>query len=117
MPAAGSADPVEIAAPPEDDPPPQPDDPVVVDAGDAAVPDEAAEEAPSKVAQLKAEAKSLTHLLGHRFKNPYCPSCQIAKLHVFPARKKAAAPVPEDEKRFGRSITADHVVLRDRQGA
>jgi hypothetical protein len=59
LPAAGSADDAGDADAPDEDVPP-PADPAGVDADVAVVPADAAEEAPSKVAQLKAPSRFLT---------------------------------------------------------
>jgi hypothetical protein len=59
---------------------------------------------------LRAQAVSLPHLLCHRTKNPYCPSCQQAKMMSKPARRRRPEHVPVDERRFGRQLTADHVI-------
>ena len=64
-----------------------------------------------KQAKLKLEAQSTQHLLTHRPKNPYCQSCQRAKLQR-KAHAKKKTPVEErhEAKAFGDLITGGHIV-------
>ena len=56
---------------------------------------------------LKAEATSLRHLLTHLPKNPYCVSCQQAKMRQRYSHKGA---FKRDLDHFGEIVTCDHVV-------
>jgi len=72
--AASSDDPPAIGGDPPADPP----------AEDLAI---QVEDDTSKEVRLRAEANSLAHLLTHRYKNPYCSTCQQAKLEGgYPSR-------------------------------
>ena len=55
---------------------------------------------------LKAEAKSLKHLLTHLPKNPHCQACQEAKMKQIYSRRGAFQRPLE---RFGHIITFDHM--------
>ena len=55
---------------------------------------------------LKREAKTLTHLLTHRFKNPYCESCVRAKMKHYKTHRGA---FKRSLKKFGDLITFDIV--------
>ena len=43
----------------------------------------------AKPGTLKREAKTLDHLMAHRYSNPYCESCMRAKMRHFKTRKGA----------------------------
>ena len=62
---------------------------------------------------LKAEAKSLKHLMTHEPKNPHCAACQQAKMQAKPtpdrSKRPGGDPNPE-AKVFGDCITADHSI-------
>ena len=55
---------------------------------------------------LKHEAKTLVHLLTHRFKNPYCESCVRAKMKHFKTNRGAFR---RSLKKFGDLVTFDIV--------
>ena len=55
---------------------------------------------------LKHEAKTIVHLLTHRFKNPYCESCVRAKMKHFKTKRGA---FKRSLKKFGDLITFDIV--------
>ena len=59
---------------------------------------------------MRAEALSLWHLLTHKPKNPFCPTCNAAKAFAAPARRRDpdSKVVPE---RFGDSVLGDNLVL------
>jgi hypothetical protein len=59
---------------------------------------------------LKAEAKTLHHLMTHAPKNPYCEVCQRAKMYKTPSYRVDGSTTVDAEK-FGDLITADHLVL------
>ena len=58
----------------------------------------------SKPGVLKNEAKSILHLMTHRYKNPYCKSCVRAKMKHYKTRKGA---FKRKLKAFGDLITFD----------
>ena len=65
------------------------------------------------VEALKAEAKSIHHLMTHVPKNPYCEVCKRAKMYKPPSYKVGGTPTIE-AKSFGDHIAADHVCRRDK---
>lgn len=58
----------------------------------------------AKPGALKAEAKTISHLLTHRYRNPYCQSCVRAKMKHF--RTKTGA-FKRELKKWGDLITFD----------
>jgi len=64
---------------------------------------------------MKIEATSLHHLLTHTPKNPYCQSCQRAKMQRKPHKSKKI-PISErmQAHAFGDLITGDHIVTIDK---
>ena len=62
--------------------------------------------------RLRAEAKSVQHLMTHRPKNPYCPVCQRAKMMAPHARKLGGSSTIKSEK-YGDHLTIDHIITRD----
>ena len=64
------------------------------------------------VRDLKAEALSIGHLMTHNPKNPYCSSCQRAKMKAKPAPRRKRNP-EDAPKVFGEQVTADHLIARD----
>ena len=62
----------------------------------------------AKPGALKAEAKTVAHLLTHRYRNPYCQSCVRAKMKHFRTRRGAFKRVL---KKWGDLITFDFVDL------
>ena len=58
----------------------------------------------AKKGTLKHEAKTLSHLLTHRYKNPYCDSCVRGKMKHFKTHRGA---FKRDLKKFGDLITFD----------
>ena len=64
--------------------------------------------------RLKLEATSLEHLMTHMPKNPYCASCQRAKMQAAatPSRVKRPNGSEPPEAKFG-NITCDHFIASD----
>ena len=62
----------------------------------------------AKPGALKAEAKTIAHLLTHRYKNPYCQSCVRAKMKHFKTHRGAFQRVL---KKLGDLITFDFADL------
>ena len=60
----------------------------------------------AKPGTLKREAKTLDHLMTHRYSNPYCNSCMRAKMRHFKTRKGA---FKRKLSKFGDLITFDFV--------
>ena len=60
----------------------------------------------AKPGTLKREAKTLDHLMTHRYSNPYCDSCTRAKMRHFKTRKGA---FKRKLSKFGDLITFDCV--------
>ena len=60
----------------------------------------------AKPGTLKREAKTLDHLMTHRYSNPYCDSCMRAKMRHFKTRKGA---FKRKLSKFGDLITFDFV--------
>ena len=60
----------------------------------------------AKPGTLKREAKTLDHLMTHRYSNPYCESCMRAKMRHFKTRKGA---FKRKLSKFGDLITFDFV--------
>ena len=58
----------------------------------------------AKPGALKAEAKTIAHLLTHRYKNPYCQSCVRAKMKHFKTHRGA---FKRKLKKWGDLITFD----------
>ena len=56
---------------------------------------------------LKAEAKSTKHLLRHKPFNPYCEDCCRSKMAQ---KRHMANSYKREPKRWGETITADHLV-------
>ena len=61
---------------------------------------------------LKAEAKSIRHLMCHFPKNPYCPICRDGKCMRPPRRKGGLKRSTRKIKKFGDLVTCDHIVCR-----
>ena len=59
-----------------------------------------------RIGTLKDDASTLTHLLTHRYRNPFCESCVKAKMRHF--RSKSGA-FQREVKTFGDLITFDLV--------
>ena len=57
----------------------------------------------------------LDHLLTHKPKDPNCPACQVAKMQRRPC-KRLNEPEEEKTKKFGDSITLDHISLGENWG-
>ena len=102
-----------MAPPPPPAPPPQ----LALEDGAAGEGAPAAEEVPAEEAAeltLREQAVSLEHLLTHRIKNKYCPTCVRAKLHAKPARAKGQNHNPDEApKAFGDQVTADHIIVSE----
>ena len=62
----------------------------------------------AKPGALKAEAKTMSHLLTHRYRNPYCQSCVRAKMKHFRTHRGAFKRVL---KKWGDLITFDFADL------
>lgn len=60
----------------------------------------------AKPGSLKREAKTLDHLMTHRYSNPYCDSCARAKMRHFKTRKNA---FKRKLSKFGDLIAFDFV--------
>ena len=60
----------------------------------------------AKPGTLKREAKTLDHLMTHRYSNPFCDSCIRAKMRHFKTRKGA---FKRKLSKFGDLITFDFV--------
>ena len=58
---------------------------------------------------LRAAAKHPSHLLTHLPKNPYCQTCQLAKMCNQYTKRGAFKRQP---KKFGDLVTCDHMVTR-----
>ena len=71
---------------------------------------------------VKERAASLKHILTHYPKNPYCETCQIAKLQSAPSPDRSKRPSDgsgkDDIKEFGDAITGDHLTAtNDKEGS
>ena len=62
----------------------------------------------AKPGALKAEAKTISHLLTHRNRNPYCQSCVRAKMKHFRTQREA---FKRELKKWGDLITFDFADL------
>ena len=60
---------------------------------------------------LRAEAKSLRHLLTHTPYNPYCEACKVARMTRRPARTQHKEP-EQKPKKFGDLGNADYIVAQ-----
>jgi hypothetical protein len=60
---------------------------------------------------LKAEAKSIEHMLTHLPKNPHCSVCMRAKMENVKTRRQGGVDAHGFEE-FGQHVTADTIVLR-----
>ena len=58
---------------------------------------------------MKAEAKTLVHILTHRYKNPYCDACVRAKMKHFKSYRGAFR---RKLKKFGDLVTVDFMDTR-----
>ena len=106
----GEAVPSEEAGKPPD--PPEGEREEVPDAGDEREIEVEGEGVPvrkAKVGTLKAEAKSITHLCTHRYRNPYGKACIRAKLNHYRTERGA---FKRESKSWGTSITADFLYMR-----
>ena len=63
---------------------------------------------------LKAEARSLRHLLTHHPKNKYCEVCKVAKLTRRPAKRNKAKP-DDRPTQFGKIGNADYIVAQSKE--
>ena len=63
-------------------------------------------------AALRDEATSLQHLMCHTPKNPFCETCNRAKMYKYPSRQKGGSTQVE-AKKFGDHLTADHLITSD----
>ena len=61
---------------------------------------------------LKSEALSVAHLMTHKPKNRWCIACQKAKMQYRAHRNKGGV-LDADIKKFGDSITADHLIAQN----
>ena len=70
---------------------------------------------PTRGEKLKEDAKSLSHMLTHVPKNPYCTTCQRAKMQAksAPNRKGLHSDGSARPKGFGVEATADHFIAKD----
>ena len=62
--------------------------------------------------RLRLEARSQKHLFCHRPKNPFCPTCQKAKMMAPYARKTGGSSTVRSEA-YGDHVTMDHIIARD----
>ena len=62
------------------------------------------------IEKLKKEATSLHHMMTHIPKNPYCSTCNQAKMYKTPGYKTEGIRSVEASS-FGDHIAADHVVI------
>ncbi len=77
-----------------------------VDTDDSAWESEEVDEAPNPKRDLKAEAKSIEHLLDHKVKNPHCDSCNRSTMK----NKKSMRGAFKDEPTvWGELVTGDHL--------
>ena len=99
--------PMAVAMPGEEDEALPPED----DAAVPPIPAPLADDDPAgkTVRALKAEAVSVTHLMTHTPKNPYCAACRRAKVQRKPCRRKKWFKGLKPTK-FGEQVTADHVI-------
>ena len=63
-------------------------------------------------AALRDEATSLQHLMCHTPKNPFCETCNRAKMYKYPSRQRGGSTQVE-AKKFGDHLTADHLITSD----
>ena len=102
----------EFASDIEEDEPPKPDR-VRPPSGESKVPDGEGGSDPKVlkgIEKLKKEATSLHHMMTHIPKNPYCSTCNQAKMYKTPGYKTEGIRSVEASS-FGDHITADHVVI------
>ena len=83
-------------------------DPVV---DDRLVPKEKDERRDRGQQALKEEARSLSHLMTHTPKNPYCDVCNKAKMYK-PTRRSKGGSTTVECSVFGEHITGDHLITR-----
>ena len=80
----------------------------------AMVPADSEPKEQSRAERLQKEATSVEHLLTHLPKNPFCDTCQRAKLF----RQQARRQDPDDRmqpENFGDLVHADHVIIGRRK--
>ena len=63
-------------------------------------------------AAFRDEATSLQHLMCHTPKNPFCETCNRAKMYKYPSRQKGGSTQVE-AKKFGDHLTAGHLITSD----
>ena len=63
-------------------------------------------------AALRDEATSLQHVMCHTPKNPFCETCNRAKMYKYPSKQKGGSTQVE-AKKFGDHLTADHLITSD----
>ena len=108
--ASGNADePPEVEIPQDVGDPPEITDPEVLC--------QLAPLSDGKRRDLWRESKSIRHLMTHLPKNPYCAACYRAKMYsqrpTNPTGESAAEKEQNKPKRFGDSVTADHMIAKN----
>ena len=100
-----------ISEPPQSVAQPNPDSVVVAPAEEA----EAPEVLMTKNEKLKEDATSISHMMTHVPKNPFCITCQRSKMQAKPAtdRKGKRSDGSDKPKGFGTEVTADHFIAKD----
>ena len=86
-------------------------------AAKAPVDDDALEEAeikPSEEERLREEALSVEHLACHLPKNPFCTSCNRAKLFKHHSRKRVRGSVTDDVVKICDKVIADSLIAKGR---
>ena len=77
-----------------------------VDTDDSAWESEEVDDAPDPKRDLKAEAKSIEHLLDHKVKNPHCDSCNRSTMKN---KKSMKGAFKDDPTVWGELVTGDHL--------
>ena len=67
---------------------------------------------PTASEKMRADAQSLSHLMTHARKNPYCPKCQRARLQAKPhLPKHRRGKCDNVAENFGDIVIADHAIF------
>ena len=108
----GEAEPEQDAAQGEAEPAADPEQIAAQEEAEQAPAEEdQSEEAQATRKDLRAEAKSLRHLLTHQPKNPYCDACTRAKMRN-KKRFAGAFDARREPKSWCELVTADHLVSK-----
>jgi hypothetical protein len=86
--------------------PPSVPEAVEVDADDSAWESDEIEEDPEPKRDLKAEAKTLEHLLDHKVKNPHCDSCNRSTMKN---KRSMTGAFKDEPTAWGDLVTGDHL--------